>query len=96
MPSVAIAAASSGDNQILPAAPGKKYRVLGYTLVASAAVAIKWRSNTNDRSGSMALAANQDLTSRVQFDTASGEALNLNLGTAVAVGGHLEYQRMPN
>jgi hypothetical protein len=90
-----IAAASSGDNTILAAVAGKRFRVTSYVLVAAGAVSAKWRSATNDMSGAMALAANggvsADDAAAGVLETNPGEALVINLSGAVATAGHLTY-----
>lgn len=99
--SAAIAASSSGDNTVVAAVTGKKIRVLGYVLVANAAVNTKWKSGAStDKTGLLYNAANGGVSASVVadpgevfwFETTSGEALVLNLSAAVAVGGHVVYQ----
>ena len=90
-----ISASSSGDNAIVAAVTSKKIRVLSYVLTASAAVNAKWRSATTDKSGLLYLDAKGGVAAAENhgglLETASGEALNLNLSSAVAVGGHVSY-----
>ncbi len=90
-----VAAASANDNAIVAAVPTKKIRVLSYVLTASAAVNAKWRSATTDKTGLLYCAANGGASSGHSpvghFETAAGEALNLHLSGAVAVGGHVTY-----
>jgi hypothetical protein len=90
-----IAEASANDNEVVAAVALKKIRVLSYVLVANAAVNAKWRSATTDKSGLLYLAANGGAASGYSpvghFETAAGEALNLHLSGAVAVGGHVTY-----
>jgi hypothetical protein len=92
----AIAASSSGDNSIVALVSAKKIRVLAYKLVANGAVNAKWRSNTTDKTGLSYMAAAGDgevlpYNPLGWFETAVGEALQLNLSAALAVGGHLTY-----
>lgn len=92
----AIAEASSGNNEVVAAVTGKAIRVLAYVLVANDAVNAKWRSANTDKSGLLYLAANGGVAATGAPDiplleTAAGEALNLNLSGAVAVGGHVTY-----
>lgn len=95
-----IAASAATDNQIVAAVANKKIRVKGYALTNGAASVqnVKWRSAANDRTGlfySTAigvivvhdLAPNNDF----YFETAAGEALNLNLSAATPVGGSVQY-----
>lgn len=91
-----VSVASSGANQIVAADVAKKIKVVSYVLVADAAVTAKWQSAANDKSGAMSLAANGGVSAIGSFDahimeTAVNEALNLNLGSAVGVRGHISY-----
>jgi hypothetical protein len=90
-----IDAASSGSNTIIAAVTGKKIRVLSYDLVCASAVAVTWRSNATALSGAKSFAANggqvKNLSELGHLETVAGEALNLNLGTAVQVSGELTY-----
>lgn len=96
-----IDVSSSGSNTIVSAVTGKKIRVLAYTIIAAGAVTAKWQSASTDLSGAMSLAANGGAAPSISilapgnmiglFETAPGEALNLNLGGAVNVAGHMTY-----
>ena len=95
---VAISCSSSGANEIVAAVTGKRIRVLGYTLTFSGSVNAKFQSASTDKTGLLygAAAANvcapiTDTPDLFWFETAIGEALNLNLSGATAVGGHLTY-----
>jgi len=93
-----ISAASIGDNTVVAAIPGKRIKVIGYALVSTSANTIRWKSGAAaNLSGAMALAANGGLSSpsdknTVEFETAVGEALVLNLTGATNVGGHVVYK----
>ncbi len=91
----AISAASSGDNTVVALVSGKKIRVLSYVLVADGAVTAKFQSDATDLTGAMSFAANGGASVPFcpvgHFETASGVALQLNLGGAVGVRGHLTY-----
>lgn len=90
-----IQASSSGTNAIVTAVTGKKIRVLAYNFMANGAVNAKWQSASTDKTGLKYLAANTGIVAGYNkvgwFETASDEALNLNLSGAVAVGGELVY-----
>ena len=95
----AISASSSGDNTIVAADSGKAYRVLSYVLVASGAVAAKWKDGAStDVSGAMSLAANSVVPAphspSGHVATSKGNALILNLSGATAVNGHLTYDEL--
>lgn len=93
-----ISVSASGDSQIVALTAAKKVKVLSVALVASGTVSIKWRSNTTDISGALPLVANSGFILPASspgqghyFETAAGEALNINLSGAVAVNGHISY-----
>lgn len=90
-----ISASSNGDNTIVSAVANKAIRVLSYVLMANGTVNAKWRSDTTDISGLFYLVANTGAAPGEnqygQFQTATGEALVLNLSGGIAVGGHLSY-----
>ena len=94
-----ITASSSGNNEIVAAvtSPNRIIRVLSYNYVVNAAVNVAWRSGTTTVIGGLGYwdaqgkgkvcAKNED----GWFQTAAGEALNLNLSGAVSVGGEGTY-----
>lgn len=93
-----ISASNSGDNTIVSAVTNKKIKVLSVALIASGTVSVKWRSNTTDISGAMPLVVNSGFVLPASapgmghyLETATGEALNINLSTGTAVTGHLSY-----
>lgn len=94
-----IVASASGATQVVAAVAAKRIRVLGYTLVAAGAVTVKFQSNATDLTGALPLAANGGVSAAggpyvPSFETAVGDPLNVNLGGAVAVAGHLTYQEI--
>jgi hypothetical protein len=97
----AIAASASGNNTVVAAVAGKKIRVLAYTLVANGTVTAKFQSGAGgaDLSGAKAMTTNTVLSPSYcpvgHFETAAGALLNLSLGGAVAVSGHLTYVEIP-
>lgn len=90
-----ITTSASGATAIVAAVTGKKIRVIAYSVVANAAVNVKWQSGTTDVTGLKYLAANGGIVQGYNpagwFQTASAEALNINLSGAVAVGGEVVY-----
>jgi hypothetical protein len=93
-----IVASSSGATTIVAAVTSKKIRVLALKLTANAAVNVKWQSHVTptDLTGLSYYAAAGDgevlpFNPVGWFDTVAGEALDINLSGAVAVGGHLTY-----
>lgn len=106
MLTVPIAASASGTNEILPATAGYKYRVIGFKLSFGGTVSAKFQSASTDLTGeiygvagtqsdSTSLNSPQPSTPPSQFTTTAGEALNLSLSGAVAVGGFVIYERVP-
>lgn len=99
--SAIITANTSGQTQIVAAVPGRRIRVVSYVLSFSGTVNAKFQSNSTDLTGSLygvaagviPMATGESVIGGIQgqFETAPGEALNLNLSGAVAVGGHLKY-----
>lgn len=95
----AIAASASGASPVVAAVAGKRIRVLNYTVIAATAVGVKFQSAANDITGVMNAGANGGASANgsplsPQFETNAGEALNINLSSAVAAGGHLCYQEI--
>jgi hypothetical protein len=92
---VKISTSSSGATQLVAAVAGKKIVVISYAVIVNAAVNVKFQSGSTDLTGLMYFAANGGATVTVEglgcFETAAGEALNINLSGAVAVGGHITY-----
>lgn len=90
-----ISAAGAGDNQVIPAVGGKKLRVLSYDIMAAAAVNVKFRSGTTDKSGTYPFVANQGKVNAFNpvgwFETDIGDPLNVNLSGAFGVGGTVTY-----
>lgn len=95
--SLVVSAASSGDNTLLAAQSGYKIRVLSYTLVAAGTVTAAFESAAGGTAltGDMTLIAGVPLVVPFQreghFETVVSELLNLELGGAVQVSGHIVY-----
>lgn len=91
-----IVASSSGNTAVVAAVTSKKIRVLGFCFTVNGAVNVKWQSATTDKTGLFyGDAAGKGKVLPFSpvgwFETASGEALNINLSGNVAVGGELMY-----
>jgi hypothetical protein len=90
-----IAVSATGTIVALVAA--KKIRVVALQLTASAGVNVKWQSHVTptDITGLAYFAANGGYVLPYNpagwFQTIAGEALDINLSAAVAVGGSLTY-----
>lgn len=101
MKTAAIAASASGNTEIVAAVAGKRIRVVAGVLSFGGTVNAKWRSASTDLTGLYygILGAQvpydyapEGMSGQLgHFETATGEALNLNLSDAVAVGGHVVY-----
>lgn len=103
--SAPIAVSSSGNNAIVAAVAGTIIRVIGYYVGLSAggaAVAFKFRSADTDITGAVNLPDGGDgaygftppINGACVCQTAKGEALNLNLSGATAVGGWIVYEQI--
>lgn len=88
-------ASSLGATAVLAAQAGGSIRVISMALVASAATTVKFQSAATDISATWGLGVNGGLVLGFNehgwFQTNVGEALNINLGTAVATGVHINY-----
>lgn len=95
---VAIAASASGDNALVAAITGKRIRVHGFTLSFAGTANAKFQSAASDLTGLYYGVANTQVQASYSeeglFQTAVGEALELNLSAAIAVGGHLVYSEV--
>jgi hypothetical protein len=94
---VSINVSVGGQTQLV-AAPGAglAIKVVQYVIIAAGAVTVKFQSGNADLTGPMALAQNGGCVvlgepSAHLFQTAVNTALNINLGGAVQVSGHLAY-----
>ena len=93
----AITASASGATTIVNLVSSKKIRVLALAVVCTSAVTVKLQSHTttSNATGAMPFGANGGISLPFSpvgwFETTSGEALDINLGGAVVVGGQLVY-----
>jgi hypothetical protein len=92
-----IVASSSGVTEVIALVSGKKIRVLSLSLTANAAVNVKFQSHTTptDLTGLYYLGDKGGFVLPYNplghFESLSGQALDINLSGAVAVGGQLVY-----
>jgi hypothetical protein len=93
-----IAAAGSGDNSLVAAVTGKRFRVHAFALSFAGTVDAKFQSAASDLTGLFYGVANNQVVAPYceegLFQTAVGEALELNLSAAIAVGGYLVYSEV--
>jgi hypothetical protein len=94
----AIATSSAGATQIVSAVPGKKIKVCHVNLVSNGSVNVKWQSASTDLTGLAYLTQYSGYETAFVppafgclFETKEGEALNINLSGATAVGGFITY-----
>lgn len=87
-----------GQSTVIAAVAGAAIRVIGLAVVATAANAVKFQSASTDISATFPLGANGGLVLPFNehgwFQTAVGEALNINMTAATATGVHVVYQLM--
>jgi hypothetical protein len=92
-----VAASASGATNLVAATGGRKIRVVGFTLSASAAVNAKFANHSagTDLTGLLYMGATGGIGGGFKqvghFETAVGDGLDLNLSAAVPVGGMLQY-----
>lgn len=88
-------ATALGATEILAARSGQCIRVISVAVVATTATTVKFQSASTDISATWPLGANGGLVMSFNehgwFQTAAGEALNINLGSAVATGVQINY-----
>ena len=92
-----INATNSGNTQVVGAVSGKRIRVIAFAVVASATVNIKFQSGTSDITGSMRIVEGGGIAHAYDgglFQTAVGQALNINLSTNATVGGYVVYREV--
>jgi hypothetical protein len=92
---------TAGDKTIVAAQSGKRIVVSSYLIVAAGAVTARWKSGSTNKSGPLTIAANGGVSApggsdSRWFATGIGEALVLNLGGAIVVGGHVSYYLEPS
>ncbi len=89
----AIDISTATTHEIVAGISGKKIRVMSVFLVCAGAVEVTFEVNGAD--GPMSFAANGGLVLPHSpggwFETGSGDALEISLGGAVAVGGSITY-----
>jgi len=92
-----INATNSGNTQVVGAVSGKRIRVIAYAVIANATVSIKFQSGTTDITGSMRVVEGGGIAHAYDgglFQTAVGQALNINLSTNATVGGYVVYREV--
>jgi hypothetical protein len=93
----AVVASASGVTTVIAAVTSKKIRVLALELMSNGTTNVKWQSHTTptDLTGLAYLVANAGYVLPFcptgWFETVSGEALDINLSAAIAVGGSVVY-----
>ena len=86
---------SLGSNTVVAAVAGVRYRVLACVAISTLANSVNFLSNASAISAVFPLAANGGLVLPFNehgwFETAVGEALNINLSVATATGVQVQY-----
>jgi hypothetical protein len=92
-----INATTSGDTQVVAAVSNRRIVVVAFGVIASATVNIRFRSGTTDITGSMRLVEGGGIAHSYDaglFQTATGQALNINLSANATVGGYVVYREV--
>lgn len=96
-----ITASASGATTLVAAVATKRIRILSMVLLANDFVNVKFQSHgtPTDLTGLLYLGSNGGFSApynpKGHFDTVSGEAFDINLSSAVAVGGWGMYIAVP-
>jgi hypothetical protein len=95
-----LSTSSSGDNTVVAAITNAKIRVLSVAVVATLANVVTFKSGASTAiSAAFPLGANGGIVLPFNehgwFETAAGEALVINMGTATATGVQVQYVRIP-
>jgi hypothetical protein len=90
--------AATGNTTIAAAEAGARFRVLGVAMISTLANSVKFQSNTTDISATFPLGANGGFVLPFNehgwFETALGEALNVNLSVATATGVQVQFIKL--
>lgn len=91
-----ISHGSSGSNTIVSGVSGKRIRVMGVAIVVGGSVGVEFRSGGTGITGQMSFSGSGDgmvmgYNPLGWFETEQGESLNMQLSSAVNVGGVLQY-----
>lgn len=91
-----IDTSTSGDNPLVSGVVGQRIVVTGYTLIARSPVDVRWKSDSNNKSGLLPLLASVGASPaynpRGAIICGVGEDLVLNLSDAIYVGGHFTFE----
>lgn len=95
-----LSTSASGDNTVVAAIANCKIRVMSVAVVATLANVVTFKSGAATAiSAAFPLGANGGMVLPFNehgwFETATGEALVLNMGTATATGVQVQYARIP-
>lgn len=86
---------TSGDSTIVAAVTSKSIRVVALHFIAAGQVQVTWKSNSTALTGAQSFAGNSGINLTgggvPVLSTAAGEALVLNLSSAIQVSGRLSY-----
>lgn len=90
---------ASGATALVAAAAGAKYRVLSVAVVSTGANSVKFQSASTDITATFPLGANGGFVLPFNehgwFETATNEALNINMSAATSTGVQIQYIKVP-
>ena len=88
----------TGNTVVVAAVAGARYRVLSCMVISTLANNVKFQSNTTDITATFPLGDNGGFmlpfSEHGWFETAVGEALNVNLSVATATGVQIQYIKL--
>lgn len=93
----ALTASNSGVTTLIPAVAGKKLFIISMSMISNGTVNVKFQSHIlpTDLTGLYYLVANTGFVLPFNpngwFQTIAGEAFDINLSAAIAVGGSITY-----
>ena len=94
-----VDATGSGATEVVAAVPGFRIRVLALLVVVGSAVTVRFKSGTTAISAGYPFEANGGMAPPINphgwFQTAVGEALNIDLSLAAVVGCDVTYCLVP-
>lgn len=89
-------ATATGNTEVVAAVPGNKIVVKSVFVVTTLANSIKFQSATNDITATYPFGANGGMVLPLNeegwFETAAGEALNVNMSVATSTGVTVSYK----
>lgn len=104
MKTAIISASTAGNTTVIAGIPGKQIRVFSYILTSHLNNFVIWKSGSTAISGEMHMPGGGNISTYLgsnwpsgglpALQTATGEALIIQLDQSHVVGGHLTYQEI--